>query len=68
MEDKKPWQSRTIVINAVMGLIMFICLFLPQAAVAKTWIEGNAAAIGIVWSLLGMVLRAISKDKIVLGD
>jgi hypothetical protein len=68
MEAKKPWQSKTMVVNAVLGLIMAVCLFVPQAAVVKTWIEANATVIGVVWSVLGMALRAITKDKVVLGD
>lgn len=68
MESKKPWQSRMMVVNAVLGIIAAVSLFLPQAAVAKTFIDSHGAEIAMVWGILNTVLRAVTKDKIVLGD
>lgn len=68
MESKKPWQSKTIVLNAIMGAASLAVLFVPQAGAVKPWIDANAAAIATVWSVLNMVLRAVTKDRIALGE
>jgi hypothetical protein len=68
MENKKPWQSKTILVNGVLGLAAFICLFWEGAAVVKPWVEANAMSIGMFWSVANIVLRAISKDKIGLEE
>lgn len=69
MEDtKKPWQSKTIVLNAVLGLLGAAALFLPAASGIQVWITGHAAEIAMGWGVLNMVLRLISKDKIQLID
>jgi len=68
MESKKPWQSKTIVINAVLGGLSLAALFWPGAAPASEWIHSNGAVIGSVWAGLSIVLRMISKDAIQLGE
>lgn len=69
MQDtKKPYESKTIIINAIIGLSMALSAFIPQLSGVKSFIETNAVMIGTVWSILGIALRAISKDKIVLTD
>ena len=68
MESKKPWQSKSIMVNAVMGVCLALCAFVPQLKSVADWVQANAVTIGVVWSVLGMVLRAVSKDKIVLMD
>lgn len=65
---KKPYESKTVIINAVLGVCMALSAFFPQLAVVKTFIETNAVLIGTGWSVLNIILRAISKDKIVLTD
>lgn len=65
---KKPWQSKTVIINAILGLAAVAAMFFPQASVVTTYINSNAAMIGTAWSVLNIILRAISKDKISLGD
>ncbi len=68
METKKPWFSKTILVNAVMGLCAAIVPFLPQAQVVRDFVANNLATIGIVWSLVGMGLRAITKGAIALEE
>ena len=66
--SKKPWESKTIIINAVLGLCAAVLPFLPQAHYVQDFIAANAVGIGIGWSVLNMVLRAVTKDKISLVD
>jgi hypothetical protein len=67
-ETKKPYESKTILINTVIGLSMALSAFIPALSGVKTFIESNAILIGSIWSVLGIALRTISKDKIVLTD
>lgn len=68
MDTKKPWQSKTIIVNAILGVIASIALFVPGAHVVSDFITSHAAAIGVVWSVIAMALRLITKDKVVLTD
>lgn len=68
MNSKAPWESKTIIVNGVLGLAAFASIFLPQAASIQPWIASNGANIAMFWSVLNIVLRAVSKDKISLGD
>lgn len=68
MGVKKPWQSKTLFLNALAGLILFVSLFVPQASVAGEYLKNHADVVGMVWAGLNMVLRLITKDKIQLGD
>lgn len=68
METKKPWQSKTMVVNGVMGVLSFALLFWPGAEGAQSWIGAHAAEIGMGWSLLGMALRMVTKDSVSLGE
>lgn len=66
---KKPWQSKTMVLNALFGLAAALSLFLPaQAGVVKSLLEAHPAEIGMIWSLLNIALRAITKEKVSLAD
>lgn len=68
IDGKKPIQSKTLVLNGVMGLIAFVALFIPGAEDLHGWINAHATEIGIGWSVLNIILRAITSDRIVLGD
>ena len=68
MENKKPWQSKTLVLNALLGLISCVALFVPGAKAVSDFINANGAMIGAIWAFANIVLRSISKDKIVLVD
>lgn len=68
MEAKKPWYSKTMWINGILGLAAAAAIFLPAASQVKVFFDAYAAQIAMGWSVLNMVLRAISKDKIQLGE
>ena len=68
MENKKPWQSLTMWVNAALGVLSAAMLFWPGAADAQVWIGAHAAEIGMGWSVVGMVLRAITKGSVSLSD
>jgi hypothetical protein len=68
MEPKKPWFSKTMWLNFLMGIAAGVAVFLPQANELTVWINGHMGEIGIGWSILGMFLRAISKDRISLDE
>lgn len=68
MEPKKPWQSKTLLLNGVFGVLAGVALFLPQAAALADQIKSHGVEIGLVWSVLNIVLRAITKERISLTD
>ena len=67
-QAKNPWQSRTMLLNGIFGLLAAVGLFVPGAEQVKLQIEAHATEIGMAWSLLNMALRAITKDAIQLKD
>lgn len=60
MENKKPWQSKTLII----GLIMAVAPFVP---VVNEWIQSNNEMFLSVMGFVFMGLRLITKDKIVIS-
>ena len=68
MDSKKPWQSKTMVLNALLGLASAVALFWPAANVVPQFVQAHGAEVGMVWALLGIVLRAVTKDRISLID
>lgn len=67
-QTKKPWQSKTLVVNAVMGLMAFVALFWPGAEGIRQFIDTNAEGIAMVWAVLNMALRFITKEKLSLSE
>jgi len=68
MDSKKPWQSKTMVLNAIVGVVSAVALFVPGAEVVTQFLSAHAAEIGMVWGILNIVLRAVTKDRIGLID
>ena len=68
METKKPWQSKTLVLNALLGILAAVGLFVPGAESVSTFLTSHASEVAMVWSLANIILRAITKDKIALVD
>lgn len=68
METKPAWQSKTMVVNGVLGLMSFAMLFWPGASGVTAWLGAHVAEVGMAWSVLGMALRMVTKDKISLGE
>lgn len=65
---KPPWQSKTLLLNGIGGLIAFVSLFWAGAAPVSEWLSTNAALIASIWAGLNVALRLLTKDKIQLGD
>lgn len=61
MEDKKPWQSKTLWV----ALIQAVVAFLPGI---QAWIAANPAIYGVALSGVFIVLRLVSGGKIVISD
>lgn len=68
MDSKKPWQSKTILLNAIGGLLVAVAVFYPGAESLKTFLDVHSAEVGMAWSILNIAIRAITKDKISLVD
>jgi len=68
METKYPWQSRTILMNGIVGLVAFLSLFWSGAHVITDYLTSHSAQAVVIWSVLNMALRLVTKDKIVLTD
>lgn len=68
MDSKKPWLSKTIWINSIMGVLLAAASLIPSLKVIADWIAANAGIIGVAWAALGVAVRLITKDQISLGD
>lgn len=68
METKKPYLSKTIILNALLGVIAAVAAFVPAASVVSTFISAHAVEIGMGWSILNIILRAVTHNKISLED
>jgi hypothetical protein len=62
METKKPWLSKTLIINA---LIAVLALAWPSG---KELIAGNPDVVMAAMAGLNIILRLISKEKVSLGE
>ena len=60
-ESKKPWLSKTILIN----LALAVCAFFPSA---QEWMQGNMELVVAGIGIINVILRAVTKDKISIGD
>jgi hypothetical protein len=65
---KPAWQSRTILVNSIAGVLIALTPFVPALAPIHAWIAGNPVLIGSIWSAINVALRFITKDKIQLGE
>lgn len=57
-ETKKPWFSKTLILNLVMALS---ALVFPQVG---EWVSANPDTMVFVWAGVNAVLRFVTKDKI----
>lgn len=67
-DSKKPWQSKTIIIASILGLVSALVPFIPGLHVVSDFINAHGAEIGSGWAVLAVALRFITKDAITLGD
>ncbi len=66
--DKKPWESKTLVISALLGIVTSLLPFIPALSVVSDYINSHGVVLGIIWSVLAFGLRLITKGAISLGD
>lgn len=59
--SKKPWLSKTILINAALAVSAF---FPPALA----WMQGNMELVVAGIGIVNVILRAVTKDKISIGE
>lgn len=58
----KPWwQSKSILVNILMGVALVVAQFKPEAA---EFIKNNFGEAGAAWAFVNVLLRLVSKDKI----
>lgn len=67
-DAKKPWESKTVLVNAALALIGVVAMFYAPASSVADWINGNGVLITSLWGVLNVVLRLITKDRITLTD
>lgn len=60
-QTKKPWLSKTIWTNVILAGVAFI----PSV---HEWFSSNVEALPIVFTVVNILLRLITKDKIALTD
>ncbi len=58
MEAKKPWLSKTLILNAVVAIL---ALAYPPAA---EWVQAHGDVVLAAFAAINFVLRLVSKDKI----
>lgn len=68
METKNVVVSKTIWLNVIMGIIVAVLPVVPGAEAIKLFVESNIAMIGMVWSVLGIIVRLVTKSKVTLVD
>jgi hypothetical protein len=65
---KKPWESKTVMIATVMGLLTVLVPFIPGMQAYSDWINTNGVAISGIWTVLAVVLRFVTKGAVSLED
>lgn len=60
--NKKPWQSKTIIVNF---LVAASAMFYPPVG---EWVSKNPSEVATLFSILNIVLRLVSKDKIAISE
>ena len=65
----KPfWQSKTMLLNFIGAVLGVAAFFTDKGGPINAFLSANAPMIAMVWSGLGMALRLITKDKVVLSE
>jgi hypothetical protein len=63
-EVKKPvWQSKVAILNVLMGLIMILAVFSPEAAAfLQNNIAPHLAEAGAAWAVINVILRVFKSN------
>ena len=67
----KPfWESKTMIFNFITLACGAAAIAFPHANIniVPEFITNHAAQITMIWGIIGMTLRSVTKDAIVLGD
>lgn len=67
MDSKKPWESKTIVVNCIVGLIAALAPFFPGGPAALDFAKAHLVEFGVIWSIANVALRAFGSN-IALGE
>jgi len=68
MADKKLFKSKTFWFSFLTGLVIALLPLFPVLTPVKDWMAGNSAVVGTVWTVLALIIRILTKDKITLVD
>lgn len=66
--SKPAWQSKTMLVNAAVGVLACAALFWDGAPDAIKWINEHGGEITMLFAVINMGLRLITKDKISIGE
>ena len=64
---KKPWESKVMLLNAIVGLAAFVSMFWSGAEFLPSYIASHPSEVALSFTLLNMVLRMF-KSNIVIGE
>lgn len=65
---KPHYLSKTLWLNAIMGVCAAMTAVIPALAGVNTFLQANMATITIAWSVLNVILRLVTKDKLSLEE
>jgi hypothetical protein len=69
MNNSKPWYlSKSILLSIAMGLLTTFAVVFPWLTGVTSWLTTNQALVAGAWSVLGILFRVVSKDRLTLGD
>jgi len=66
--NKALLKSKTAWFNFLTGVTAASLGFFPALAPVRAFLVGNVEAIGMMWAVVGMALRVVTKGKLVLVD
>lgn len=65
MGTKLLWTSKTFIFNLLTAILAVVSIFVPAV---KDVLTAHIAEFGMVWGLAGILLRLVTKDKVVLTE
>ena len=68
MPAKSPLLSRTIWFGALTAILSGLAGLVPALAPVSAWLSANAALVGVIWGVLAVGLRLVTKGAVELGE
>lgn len=68
MADKKLLASKTFWFNFLTAAVAAVAMLVPGAKVVGDFLSAHVAEIGMVWGLVGVVLRLVTKNAVTLVE